>query len=64
MALIYKRTKGRIKFYRRIGYEFNVDLDNPRNFITIFAGALFGGLTNGMIGTAQSMMIGLLAAGI
>lgn len=59
-------SKKKMIYYRKIGYEYEVDLDSKRVFLTVFIGGFMGGVMQGIlgVGTGHCMVGSLIYVGL
>ena len=59
---MYKYTSNKMKFFYKIGYEYDGKLDKPKNYVLVCIGGFFGGLNGGIfgIGASTTMIFTLL----
>lgn len=65
MAFIYHIIVKRLRYYRRIKYQYDLKLDHFRNFGIVLMGGFIGGFLQGIIGdgSGSAMVAAMLLVG-
>lgn len=56
----YKFSAMRMQLYKRVGFDYDLKLDEPKVYLNIVGGGLIAGLLQGIIGMGSGHMISLV----
>jgi hypothetical protein len=54
---MFQYTKKRLAYYGRIGYKYNVKINQPKYFVLVSIGAFLGGFNGGAFGIGNSTTV-------
>jgi hypothetical protein len=57
MIIVYRLTCKKLKYYKTIGYHYDVKLNKVQNYMILVCGGFIGGLLQGIIGVGSGNMM-------